>query len=171
MNVIFNCLHCQQELEGEDTWAGEIIECPSCKKEVIVPGAAGPAVSVSMEETAPSPSQSSPEPSVPAASAESVVEADFVFKPTGGTSDEIRKPFVRSFEAVAKGDKKVAIKTVRREDCRKDGNDCFDEVVSGFLQQIAHEDLISISPIHYSYPGKEPGHIFEDYGVVIVFKQ
>lgn len=164
MNIVFNCSHCQQELEIDDTWAGEIIDCPSCAKKVAIPGAVGSPVPV--EESTPP----LPPPAAPVVSA-APVEADFIFKPKGSTSNEIQKPFIRSLEVMAKGDKKLTIKTVRREDCRKDGNDRFDEVVSEFLQQLPDGDLVSISPIHYSYPGKEPGHIFEDYGVVIVFKR
>ncbi len=170
MNIVFNCSHCQQELEIDDTCAGEIIECPSCTKTVVVPGAVGSPVPVEDPEIpAPSPAPFAA-PAIAAAPA-APVEADFIFKPKSTASNEIQKPFTRSLEVMAKGDKKIMLKTVRREDCRKDGNDRFDEIVSEFLQQLPDGDLVSISPIHYSYPGKEPGHIFEDYGVVIVFKQ
>lgn len=163
MDIIFNCPHCQTELGIDDSWSGQAIECPTCKKEAVVPGDA-PA-----PETPPEPIIAPPSRmSAPASAA--APEENFIFKPKGGPN-EIQRPLVRSLEAMAKGDKKVAIKTFRREECRKDGNDHFDEAVSEFLRQLPDGDLISVSPIHYSYPGKEPGQIFGDYGVAITFKQ
>ncbi len=168
MNIIFNCLHCQQELEVDDTWGGQPLECPTCKKETIVPNLeAAEASPEPVEPLAPPPARSSAPPSAPAP----VIEEDAIFKPKSSGANEIQRPLVRSLEAMAKGDKKIAIKTFRREECRKDGNDRFDETVSEFLRQLPDGDLIGVSPIHYSYPGKEPGQIFGDYGVVITFKQ
>jgi DNA-directed RNA polymerase subunit RPC12/RpoP len=163
MEITFNCPQCSADLVIDDSWAGQAIECPTCQKEILVP-----------TETAGEPAMPPPAPArspAPAPAPAPAAEEEFVFNPTAGGTGEIQKPTTRSLEVMAKGDKKVTLKTFRREDCRKDGNDRFDEVVSEFLRQIPDGDLVSISPVHYSYPGKEPGQIFQDYGVTILFKQ
>ena len=36
-NFTFNCPECDQPLEAQDEWRGLTVECPKCKKEIIVP--------------------------------------------------------------------------------------------------------------------------------------
>jgi hypothetical protein len=35
--MIFNCPHCDQQLEAEDEGAGLTISCPSCNQELVIP--------------------------------------------------------------------------------------------------------------------------------------
>jgi hypothetical protein len=39
MDILFNCPHCQQELQVEASAAGSEIECPACSKSLTVPAA------------------------------------------------------------------------------------------------------------------------------------
>jgi len=43
-DISFNCPGCGQTLEAPEEYAGQVVECPSCKGEIEVPAAAaGPA--------------------------------------------------------------------------------------------------------------------------------
>jgi hypothetical protein len=37
-DIRFNCPMCNQQLEAPDEYAGQVIECPACQKEITVPG-------------------------------------------------------------------------------------------------------------------------------------
>ena len=34
----FSCPACSQVLEGDDEWCGQVVECPACNEEFVVPG-------------------------------------------------------------------------------------------------------------------------------------
>ena len=38
--ISFNCPLCSQQLEAPEEYANQVIECPSCQKEITVPGPA-----------------------------------------------------------------------------------------------------------------------------------
>ena len=37
MTHTFNCSYCDQKLEAENEWAGEVFDCPNCGKSLTVP--------------------------------------------------------------------------------------------------------------------------------------
>jgi hypothetical protein len=77
----------------------------------------------------------------------------------------------RPLDVIAKeGDKVMRIKTFKRSDCVDAGKDHFDEYVSGFLEKVGQTNIVSISPISYSYVEIGSRQVLGDYGVMIVFK-
>src|SRR5438309_859002 len=53
MDLIFNCPKCGQELEVDDSGAGEEIDCPSCSSKIHIPGPATPVAAPDGAEPAP----------------------------------------------------------------------------------------------------------------------
>jgi endonuclease/exonuclease/phosphatase family metal-dependent hydrolase/DNA-directed RNA polymerase subunit RPC12/RpoP len=48
-DVTFNCSHCGQSLEGEEAWAGQVIDCPACGKSLTVPSVTPPPARVAVQ--------------------------------------------------------------------------------------------------------------------------
>jgi hypothetical protein len=159
MDISFKCPNCDQELEVDASGMGTTIECPSCSNSITVPNAdVSPAIQIAVR--APEP----PEPpkeekhfTVPVH--ERVPEQALIKKPN------------RPLDVVAKeGDKTMRIKTFKRTECVEVGKDHFDEVVSAFLERVGQLNIVSISPITYTYQELGSRQILGDYGVMIVFK-
>jgi DNA-directed RNA polymerase subunit RPC12/RpoP len=161
MDISFKCPHCDQELEVDSSGAGSTIECPACSNTITVPGepvAVIVAAEAVVEEVPPAPAKAEKHFSVP------------VRDGAAPTEKLIQKPN-RPLEVTAKDDDKtLRIKTYKRGDCAEVGHDRFDEVVSAFLEKVGKENIISISPINYSYTDLSSRAILTDYGVMIVFR-
>lgn len=156
MDITFNCPNCNQELEMDATGAGTSIECPSCSATITVP--TPPAA------PAPPPEEKPAEPQK--------VEKHFTVPVhEGAPAEKLIHKANRPLDIVAKdGDKTMRIKTFKRSDCQEVGHDHFDEIVSTFLEKVGQLNIVSISPVNYSYEELATRKILTDYGVMIVYK-
>jgi hypothetical protein len=160
MDIVFKCPHCDQELEVDSSGAGSSIECPACARTISVPAAEptnGEHVAVA----------------APPMAADAAAKAEKHYSvPTHHSSTEalIQKPN-RPLEIAAKDtDKKVRIKTFKRTDCQEVGKDRFDEIVSTFLDKVGWDNVISVTPVSYSYVQLDTRLSINDYGVLIVYR-
>lgn len=156
MDLIFKCVHCDQELSVNPAGAGTDIECPTCGQTITIP---------------------EPEPQLirtinaisTSAAAKEVKQFNVPLRST--PTEVLVKKTTRPVETVAKdGEKKMRIRTIRRTECHEVGHDRFDETVSEFLDKVGAENIISVSPITYSHLDLNSRQNLADYGVLIVFK-
>jgi hypothetical protein len=91
-------------------------------------------------------------------------------------SDKPVEPLIRkalpSLEAAAKteGKKLLRLKTIRHSDCKEVGHDNFDSFVTEFLNRIGEENIVSITPINYSYIEMGTQKMITDFGVAIIYR-
>jgi len=160
MDITFKCPNCEQELEVDASGAGSDIECPACSKTITVPvsdPAAAPAADGPALAAPPAPPKEEKHFAVPVH--------------THAPETLIQKPNRRPLDVVAKeGDKTLRIKTFKRTDCQEVGKDHFDETVSAFLEKVGQLNIVSVSPINYSFMELGTRNILTDYGVMIIFK-
>ncbi len=157
MDIIFKCPECEQELEVDASGGGSTIECPSCSSSITVP----------QPDPSSADAAAAPEPPAPPK-----VEKHFSVPVHEHAPQQalIQKPN-RPLDVVAKdGDKTMRIKTFKRTDCVEVGKDLFDEQVSAFLEKVGQPNIVSISPISYSYVELGTRTLLDDYGVMIVFR-
>jgi len=160
MDISFKCPICDQELEVDASGAGSSIECPSCSNTISVP-----VPDPSIAPLAPPVAAAPPEP--PKAEKHFTVPVREQAPPS---QPLIQRPN-RPLDVIAKeGDKVMRIKTFKRSDCVDAGKDHFDEYVSAFLEKVGQTNIVSISPISYSYVEIGSRQVLGDYGVMIVFK-
>ena len=162
MDITFKCPHCDQELEVDASGAGSNIECPSCGRSIMVPAP----VAV--------PEAPNGEPAITApiaASAAAKVERHFSVPERATAGEALIQKANRPLEIAAKDtDKKVRVKTFKHTDCHEVGKDRFDEIVSGFLDKVGWDNVISITPVSYSFVQLDTRANITDYGVLIVFR-
>jgi hypothetical protein len=166
MDVIFNCPHCDQELAVDASGAGTQIECPSCHEEIVIPAGNNrvPADGVPV-----APAASGPVNAI-ASSAAAKVELHLRV-PQRKSSDSLIEKALPPLEAAAKDtDKRMRVKTIRHTDCIEVGHDRFDEIVSNFLIKIGEANIISITPLTYSFVDIGSQKILTEFGVMIVYK-
>jgi ribosomal protein S27E len=161
MDITFKCPNCDQELEVDSAGAGSSIECPSCARSITVPVSEpqnGEAIAQAATATV-------------TVSAAAKAEKHFaVPEHSGPTEALIQKPN-RPLEIAAKeGDKKVRVKTFKHTDCQEVGKDRFDEVVSTFLDKVGWANVISVTPVAYSYVQLDTRANITDYGVLVVYR-
>lgn len=170
MDVIFNCPHCDQELAVDSSGAGTEISCPSCNETITIPepksviprsGTDGEGAAVARVEPRPV--------NAMASSAAAKVELHLKVPSNKTTESLITKPLM-PLEAAAKAEKGIKTKTIRHTDCVEVGHDKFDDVVSKFIGKIGEEDIISITPISYSYLDIGTQKQLTDFGVLIVYR-
>lgn len=71
-----------------------------------------------------------------------------------------------SLDKAAKKSVQLAVKTILREECRRDDQNTFDQVVTDFLQQVGTENVTGVHPVsHTAKDGKA-----QDFGVLIVYR-
>ena len=89
----------------------------------------------------------------------------------GPTASLIEKP-LPPLEAAARkdGQKAITVKTIRHGDCVEVGKDRFDETVTGFLNQVGEENVVSITTFTYSHIDLATRQPLQDYGVMVVYK-
>jgi hypothetical protein len=156
MDLIFKCPHCDQELEVDAAGAGSELACPSCAKTIKVPDPE-PANIVSLTSAT--------------ATGAPKVEKHFVVPQRAVPAEVLIQKPKRPLDLVAKdGDKKLRIKSFKRSDCQEVGHDHFDETVSEFLEKVGQSNIVSISPLTYSYIDSGSRQVMADYGVMIVFR-
>lgn len=158
MDIVFKCPHCQTELEVEADAAGEIIPCPACNREIRIPASSG--------STPPPPPPPRP-PATPAAG-----EKKFAVPVSNKPVEPLIQKALPSLEAQSKldGKKIIRLKTIRHSDCREVGRDNFDAVVTEFLNKIGEENIVSITPINYSYVEMGTQKLITDFGLAVIYR-
>ncbi len=158
MDIIFNCPHCDLEMETDAAGAGMEIKCPNCGEMITVP-------------------QPTPETIVKqtlnpiATSAAAREEKRYTVPVREKPSEELIKKPNRPLEFAAKeSDKKIRVKTFRHHDCYEVGRDKFDEVVTDFLQKVGQENIIAIQTINYTHVDIGTQKLLTDFGVLIIYR-
>jgi len=163
MDIVFNCPHCQVELEVEASAAGESIPCPECERTIQIPDAA-PSVPASKPP---------PPPSSAAPSTASTPEKKFSVPMSNQPVEPLiqkAKPSLKA-QAKAEGKRLLRLKTLRHSDCKEVGKDLFDDIVSDFINGIGEDNLISITPINYSYVEMGTQKLINDFGLAILYRE
>jgi DNA-directed RNA polymerase subunit RPC12/RpoP len=155
MDVAFICPNCKQELEADASLAGTTIQCPSCNHALAIPEPDVQNVKIM------NPISSS------AAARE---EKHFSVPVHEGPSEILIKKPVKKEEIPADGKRHLRTKTIRRVDCIEVGHDRFDEITSKFLDQIGDDNLVSISPVSYTYIDIGSQKLLTDFGVLILYR-
>ncbi len=177
MDLVFNCPMCDQELEVDDSGAGEEINCPACGKAIRIPE---PNVPATAAATATAPAEAAPvegggwgKPVVNAIAASAAAKVEKHLRvPVRAVPTEklIAKAPVPLEVAAKESDRQLRTKCIRHIDCVEVGHDKFDEVVSGFLGKIGEQNLVSINPITYSIIDISSQKMLIDFGVMIVYR-
>jgi len=172
MDVIFNCPHCEQELEVDASGAGSEIECPSCNEKIVIPKPGDPGVRVSgtgVETGAP---KDGVHPINPIASSAAARVEMHLKVPVRDKPSEvlISKPPPPLEVAAKESDKKMRIKTIRHTDCIEVGHDRFDEVVSQFLAKVGEKNVVNISMFNYTNLDIGTQKLMTEYGVMIIYR-
>jgi DNA-directed RNA polymerase subunit RPC12/RpoP len=156
MDLIFKCVHCDQELSVNSAGAGTDIECPTCGQTITIPEAEPQTVrTINAISTS--------------AAAKEIKQFNVPLRST--PTEVLVKKTNRPLDVVSKdGEKKMRIRTIRRTECHEVGHDRFDETVSEFLAKIGAENIVSVSPVTYSHLDLNSRQNLMDYGVMIVFK-
>jgi DNA-directed RNA polymerase subunit RPC12/RpoP len=162
MDVIFNCIHCDQELQIDAGGAGSEIDCPTCGGKVVIP----------------QPPEAPPE-AVHATSAMAAIKSSAAAKEehhfkvpvrdSAPAESLIAKPN-KPLEAAAKEGIKIRIKTIRHSECVEVGHDRFDEMVTNYLNKVGQDNIVSINPISYQHFDIGTQKVLTDFGVIIIYK-
>lgn len=168
MDVIFNCPKCEQELAVDSTGAGSEIECPSCGEVITIPEAEGNGPGGGIPTLPPEPGANPANPISSSAAAR--VELHLRVPTNKATESLIAKPLVPLEVAAKESDKKIRTKTIRHTDCIEVGHDRFDEVVTNFLSKVGESNIVSISPINYTFLDIGTQKLMTEYGVFIVYR-
>lgn len=160
MDIVFKCPHCQTELEVDSAAAGESINCPACNRSITIP-AAGTAP---VPAAAPAPAAAAPAPTR--------VEKKFSVPVTDKPVEPLIQKPLPSLDAQAQreGKRLIRVKTIRHIDCKEVGHDKFDAIVTEFLNKIGDDNIVSITPINYSYVEMGTQKLLNDFGVMIVYR-
>ncbi|MEP6662275.1 MAG: hypothetical protein ABJC04_01305 [Verrucomicrobiota bacterium] len=156
MDLIFKCIHCDQELAVNPAGAGTEIPCPTCGQKITIP------------EPTPQTLQSI-NPISTSAAAKEIKQFNVPLrdKPSEVLVKKIDKPEVTVNKD---GVQKLHLRTIKRTECLEVNHDKFDETVSVFLGKIGTENLVSITPISYTHLDLNTRQNMMDYGVIIVYK-
>ncbi len=170
MDVIFNCPKCEQELAVDSSGAGSEIECPSCGESIVIPEPE-PVARVAGVPGEPTAGRVEPHPINPiASSAAARVEMHLRVPSNKAAESLISKP-LPPMEAAAKDtEKHIRVRTIKHTDCIEVGHDKFDEIVSNFLGKIGESNLISITPLTYTFLDIGTQKLLTEFGVLIVYK-
>ena len=171
MDVIFNCPKCEQELAVDSSGAGTEIECPACGESIVIPQGepAVPRVAAPGEVAAPGRVEVHPINPI-ASSAAARVEMHLRVPSHKAAESLISKP-LPPIEAAAKdSEKHIRVKSIKHTDCIEVGHDKFDEIVSNFLGKIGEANLISITPLTYTFLDIGTQKLLTEFGVLIVYK-
>lgn len=156
MDFTFQCPKCGQEFVVDHSLGGTGIDCPSCAARITVPPPPPDVLAAA----------AAPPPATPPAE-----EKHFTVPlREGPTEILIQKPKQTLDVAKEERDKKLRIKTIRRQDCMSVDKDHFDEMVSEFLQKVGKDYILNILPISYTYTDLSSKALLTDYGVMIVYR-
>jgi ribosomal protein S27E len=178
MDIIFNCPHCEQELEVDASGAGSEIECPSCEETITIPEPGTKGTRTNGTESprglptfGGTPAEGMNPANPIATSAAAKVEMHLKVPVRKTTDSLIAKPKIATLEGAAKNvDKVMRVKTIRHTDCIEVGHDKFDEFVTNFLQKIGETNVISLTPLTYTHVDIGSQKILTDYAVMVVYK-
>ncbi|MGH7969444.1 MAG: hypothetical protein ACREIC_12025, partial [Limisphaerales bacterium] len=67
-------------------------------------------------------------------------------------------------------DKKLRVKTIRHTDCIEVGHDRFDEIVSSFLSKTGESNIVSLTPITYTFLDIGTQKLLTEFGLIIVYR-
>ena len=173
MDMTFKCPACGQELEVDESAAGEEIECPACNQRIQIPGQApgSPPVAAPAPAT-PAGGWASGGAASPIASSAAAKEEKHLVVPVHEKPQEklIAKAAVPLEIAAKETDRHLRVKCIRRVECAEVGHDNFDKVVSEFLAKIGERNFISITTLSYSHIDISSQKLLNDYGVMILYR-
>ncbi len=172
MDVIFNCPKCEQELAVDSSGAGTEIECPSCGESIVIPEPETAVARPAGVPDAASPARVEVHPVNPIASSAAAKVEMHLRVPTNKSAESlISKPLPPMEVAAAKdSEKRIRVKSIKHTDCIEVGHDKFDEIVSNFLGKIGEANLISITPLTYTFLDIGTQKLLTEFGVLIVYK-
>jgi histone H3/H4/DNA-directed RNA polymerase subunit RPC12/RpoP len=175
MDVIFTCPFCGQELEADASAAGTEINCPTCGKPIVIPAPESttrPPTQPTQTEQRKTPTPATGGVVNPIAVSAAAREEKHFQVPIREKPSEslINKPPKPLEFAAKETDKKLRVKTIRRIDCVEVGHDRFDERVTEFLQRVGENNIVSITPITYTYLDIATQKLITDFGVMIVYR-
>ncbi|MBG89321.1 MAG: hypothetical protein CMO80_20830 [Verrucomicrobiales bacterium] len=191
MNIVFNCPHCNVQMTVDEAGVGETVPCPTCNNEFQIPqgrpeeevktekaadeAAAAPAAPAAPAQKPlnPTPPQPGVKPAGDAAPAEKTKE------PEKKKDAKPKIPSGKDLAALLPNQKKAGhddhekgpgmrVKSIQHHLCIDMGKDLFDATVAKFIKTVPKEDIVSITPLSYSYKDSG-GDIISDYGVMIVY--
>jgi DNA-directed RNA polymerase subunit RPC12/RpoP len=171
MDVIFNCPKCDQELAVDSSGAGSQIECPSCGEALVIPEpetvAPRPGVHIDGLPSA----RVEVHPVNPIASSAAAKVEMHLKVPSHKTAESlISKPLPPIEVAAKETEKKIRVKTIKHTDCIEVGHDRFDEIVSGFLGKVGESNIVTITPINYTFLDIGTQKLMTEFGVLVVYK-
>ena len=162
MDVVFNCIHCDQELQIDAAGAGSEIDCPTCGGKVVIPHPANaPAETVTATAAAAAIKTS--------AAAKEEHHFKVPVRDNAPAESLIAKPN-KPLEVAAKEGIKIRVKTIRHSECVEVGHDKFDETVTNYLNKVGQDHIVSITPISYQHYDIGSQKIMTDFGVIIIYK-
>ena len=82
----------------------------------------------------------------------------------------IAKPLTPLEVAAKESDRRMRVKTIKHTDCIEVGHDRFDEIVSNFLGKVGEANIISITPLTYTFLDIGTQKLLTEFGVLIVYK-
>lgn len=174
MDVIFNCPKCDQELAVDSSGAGTEIECPSCGEALVIPEPESvvPRPGVQVDGPAAAPNRVEAHPVNPiASSAAAKVELHLKVPSNKASESLISKPLPpMEVAAVKDAEKRIKVKTIKHTDCIEVGHDKFDEVVSNFLGKVGESNIISITPLTYTFLDIGTQKLLTEFGVLIIYR-
>ncbi len=172
MDVIFNCPKCEQELAVDSSGAGSEIECPSCGESIVIPEPERVVPHGAPEADAPLTGRVEVHPINPIASSAAARVEMHLRVPTNKAAESLISKPLPPMEAAAVKDteKHIRVKTIKHTDCIEVGHDKFDEIVSNFLGKIGETNLISITPLTYTFLDIGTQKLLTEFGVLIVYK-
>jgi ribosomal protein S27E len=172
MDVIFDCPHCEQELEVDAAGSGSEIECPSCGESITIPKPGDPGARVSGGVDLEAKPHVDGQPVNPIASSAAAKVEMHLKVPVRDEPTEtlIEKPAPPLEVTVKETDKKIRIKTIRHTDCIEVGHDRFDEVVSDFLGKVGEKHIVSINSFNYTHMDLGTQKLMTEFGVLIIYR-
>ena len=170
MDVIFNCPKCDQELAVDSSGAGESINCPACGESIMIPEPNNVVPRVGVQNDSP-PVRIEGLPVNPiSSSAAAKVELHLKVPSNKAAESLIAKPLAPLEVAAKDTEKKMRVKTIRHTDCIEVGHDKFDEVVSNFLNRVGESNVVSLTPITYTFLDIGTQKLMTEFGVMIVYR-
>jgi DNA-directed RNA polymerase subunit RPC12/RpoP len=157
MDVIFNCSHCGQELSVDSSGAGRQIDCPACGGKIVIPTPGPAAHGVHVLN-----------PIMESAAARE--EHHFKVPVREAPSESLIAKPLKPMEVAAKEGIRLRTKTIRHHDCFEVGHDRFDEVLTGFLDKVGQDNIVSINTLTYTFLDIGTQKLLTDFGVLIVYK-
>ena len=172
MDLIFNCPKCEQELAVDAGGAGSEIECPACNESIVIPnvGSAGTRTGAPTDSLPTASAGAAPSNPI-ASSAAAKVEMHLKVPVRTAPSERlIEKPLKPLDVAAKETDRKLKMKTIRRQDCVEVGHDHYDEMVTKFIQKVGEENIVEFIPVNYSFLDISSQKLLADFGVMIVYR-